>query len=243
MKKTFKAAPHAAALSLLAAFALPAAAQSAGSNIVSLGWFHITPNDSSETLRLNGNPVPGSGATINDTDTVGIALTHFFTDNVALTFDAGIPPKYTLKGSGTLSALGELGTAKQWSPALVAKWYFGEATSAFRPFIGAGVTYVKYTDVQLSQPFQQSVGSGGGAIPGGSYAATAELSSSWAPVANIGATYNLDKKWSVSLSVSYVPLKTDAVITGTNAAHVPVKGTTTLTIDPLITFLSVGYSF
>src|SRR3978361_2310369 len=101
MKKTFKAAPHAAALSLLAAFSLPAAAQSAGSNIVSLGWFHITPNDSSETLILNGNPVPGSGATINDTDTVGIALTHFFTDNVALTFDAGIPPKYTLKGSGT----------------------------------------------------------------------------------------------------------------------------------------------
>jgi outer membrane protein len=238
MKKTFKVVSYAATLSLSAAFSLPAAAQSAGSNIVNLGWFHISPNDSSETLKINGAPYPGSGATVGSADTAGIALTHFFTDNVALTFDAGVPPKFRLKGTGSLAPLGEMGTATQWSPALVAKWYFGDADSVFRPFIGAGVTYVKYTDVQLSQQTQQTVNLG---LPGA--AATAELSSSWAPVANIGATYNFDKSWSASLSVSYVPLKTDAVITGTNAANIPIRGTTTLTIDPLITFLSVGYKF
>jgi outer membrane protein len=243
MKKALKVLPQFAALSLLAAFSLPASAQTAGSNIVNLGWFHINPHDSSETLKLNGSPVPGSSASVSDSDTVGIALTHFFTDNVALTFDAGIPPKYKLKAGGTISALGELGTAKQWSPALVAKWFFGNADSAFRPFIGAGVTYVKYSDVQLSQSFQQAVGSGNGQIPGGSYAATAQLSSSWAPVANIGATYNFDKNWSLGLSVSYIPLKTNADITGTNAANRPVTGSTTLTINPLVTFLSVGYRF
>ena len=237
MKKTFKAAPHAAALSLLAAFALPAAAQSAGSNIVSLGWFHIAPNESSETLQRT-TPLPGpisGSATVPDSDTVGVAFTHFFTDNAALTFDAGIPPTFKLQGGGALAPLGQLGTAKQWSPALVAKWYFGSADSAFRPFIGAGVTYVWYSDVELSPLLQRTLTSGG--------TASADLSSSWAPVANVGASYNFDKNWSLSLSVSYIPLKTKADITGTTPGGTQVKANTTLTLDPLVTFLSVGYKF
>jgi len=237
MKKTFKAATYAAALSL-AAFALPAAAQSAGSNIVSLGWFHIAPNESSETLQRTA-PTPftftGSSASVPDSDTVGVAFTHFFTDNAALTFDAGIPPTFKLQGGGTLAPLGQLGTAKQWSPALVAKWYFGSADSAFRPFIGAGVTYVWYSDVELSPLLQRTLTSGG--------TASADLSSSWAPVANIGASYNFDKNWSLSLSVSYIPLKTKADITGTTPGGTQVKANTTLTLDPLVTFLSVGYKF
>ena len=239
MKSTLKALSWAAALTALAAFSLPAAAQSAGSNLVNLGWFHFAPNDSSDPLQIV-SPVPstvaGSGATIKDSDTVGLALTHFFTDNIAVTADMGIPPKFKLNGTGTLSALGELGNAKQWSPAIVAKYFFGDAESKFRPFIGAGVTYVWYSDVQLSRSLQTQ-------LAGATASATADLSSSWAPVANIGASYNFDKNWSVSLSVSYIPLKTDADITGTTAGGTVTKANTSLTVDPLVTFLSVGYRF
>ncbi|HEY4318005.1 MAG TPA: OmpW family outer membrane protein [Herbaspirillum sp.] len=238
MTSTFKAVSCAAALSVFAAFSLPAAAQSAGSNVVNLGWFHFSPNDSSDPLQTT-SPVQhtftGSGATVKDSDTVGLALTHFFTDNFAVTADMGVPPKFKLNGTGTLSGLGELGSAKQWSPAIVAKWFFGDAESKFRPFIGAGVTYVWYSDVKLSQSLQNQLTSGTGT-------ATADLSSSWAPVANIGATYNFDKNWSVALSVSYIPLKTDADITGITPGPT-VKAKTSLTIDPLVTFLSVGYRF
>ena len=167
---------------------------------------------------------------------MGLALTHFFTDNIAVTADMGIPPKFKLNGTGTLSALGELGNAKQWSPAIVAKYFFGDAESKFRPFIGAGVTYVWYSDVQLSRSLQTQ-------LAGATASATADLSSSWAPVANIGASYNFDKNWSVSLSVSYIPLKTDADITGTTAGGTVIKAKTSLTVDPLVTFLSVGYRF
>jgi outer membrane protein len=240
MKTVFKALSCAAALTSLAAFSLPAAAQSAGSNVVNLGWFHFTPNDSSDPLQtttsLGTMTVPNSGATIGDADTVGLALTHFFTDNFAVTADIGLPPKFKLQGSGSLSALGEIGSAKQWSPAIVAKWFFGGAESKFRPFVGAGVTYVRYSDIELSQSLQSTL-----AGPGGT--ATADLSSSWAPVANIGAVYNFDKNWSLALSVSYIPLKTDADITGRTVLGGTTKAKTSLTIDPLVTFLSVGYTF
>jgi outer membrane protein len=245
MKLNFKALSCVAALTSLAAFSLPAVAQSAGTNIVNLGWFHLSPNDSSETLTRTSGPqagaIPGSGATIDTADTVGLAITHFWTDNFATTVDAGIPPRFHLTAQGTALAgagVTDIGSAKQWSPAIVAKWYFGDKDSKFRPFIGGGVTYVWYTGVQLSQPFQNAA-----ALTGANGTATAHLSSSWAPVANIGGTYNFDKNWSMSLSVSYIPLKTNADITASGGAAGVQTSRTTLTINPLVTFLSVGYAF
>jgi len=244
MKKPLKALSCAAALSLLAAFSLPAAAQSAGTNIFGVGWFHLAPNDSSDPLSFSKPVVftiPGSGASIDSADTLGLAITHFWTDNLATTLDVGIPPRFHLKAQGAVLAsegVTEIGSAKQWSPAIVAKWYFGDAESKFRPFVGAGVTYVWYTGVQLSQPFQNAA-----TITGQTGTSSAHLSSSWAPVANVGASYNFDKNWSLSLSVSYIPLKTNADVTTTGGAFGTTVAHTTLTINPLITFLSVGYAF
>lgn len=244
MKRTFSVLLQAAAFSafsFLAAFSLPAAAQSAGSNIVQLGWFHLYTDDSSDPLTLVQPPagaLPGTGAKVDSADTLGIAYTHFFTDNFALTLDAGIPPKFHLDGDGSLSGLGRLGSAKQWSPAVVAKWFFGDANDKWRPFVGIGATHVWYTSVELTPALQSYIAP----IPGGS--ASAKLSSSWAPVANIGINYNFDKNWSVGFSLSYIPLDTDADLTGRDASgNVISRARTNLTLDPYVTFLSIGYKF
>ncbi|MES2026627.1 MAG: OmpW family outer membrane protein [Pseudomonadota bacterium] len=246
MNKAFSVLPKIAAISIFAAFSLPAAAQSAGDNIVNVGWFHLQPNESSEPLTFTKpalGPQVGSSASISNADTLGLAFTHFFTDNFALTADLGIPPKFKLYGGGTLAPLGQLGKAKQWSPAVIAKWYFGDKTSQLRPFVGLGVTRVWYTGVELTPALQAQVtpaAFGGGA--GGT--ASANLSSSWAPVANIGLTYNFNEKWSLGFSVAYIPLKTDAEIIGRNAAGTVIsRSTTKLTINPTVTFLSLGYKF
>jgi len=227
------------ALSALAAFSLPAAAQSAGSNVVNVGWFHLYTDDSSQPLQRTvptPNTFAGSGATVSSADTLGIAYTRFITDNFALTLDAGIPPKFKLDGEGTLGFAGQLGTAKQWSPAIVAKWFFGEANAKWRPFVGVGVTHVWYSDVKLSPSLVGIV-----AGPGGS--ATANLSSSWAPVANVGVTYNMNERWSIGFSLSYIPLDTNAEIIGTTATNIRTRHVTSLTLDPYVSFLSVGYKF
>lgn len=227
------------AVSALAAFSLPAAAQSAGDNIVNIGWFHLTTDDSSEPLRQTSPgsfAVPGSGASVGNADTLGLALTHFVTDNFALTADLGIPPKFKLDGAGTLASQGQLGTAKQWSPAILAKWYFGDRNSQLRPFVGVGVTRVWYSGVKLSRNMQTLAA-------GATGTATADLSSSWAPVANIGLTYNIDQRWSLGFSVSYIPLETEADITGRTAGGATLKYRTKLQLDPTVTFLSLGYKF
>lgn len=249
MQKHISFLPKIAALSVMAAFAAPVMAQSAGSNVVNVGWFHLSPQDSSDVLTKNNGvgagPIAGSGSTVSQADTLGIAFTHFFTDNFALTTDLGIPPKFNLNGTGTIASVGQVGSAKQWSPAIVAKWFFGDANSAFRPFVGAGVTYVWYDNIELTDGFQRALSSKytNGAVT--TAKSTASLSSSWAPVLSVGGTYNFDKNWSIGLSVSYIPLKTNADIT-TNlpaAAGGTTYSSTSLTINPIVSFLSVGYKF
>ena len=101
--------------------ATAAHAQAAGSNIVSLGWFRVMPNSSSDPLFVNsvgGVPVnqsqPNTGAKIKDADTVGLAFTHFFTDNFAMELVGGIPPRHKIEGTGSFSRYGEIGSTKQW---------------------------------------------------------------------------------------------------------------------------------
>lgn len=241
MKKHFAMLPKVAALTLLTMAAVPAMAQQAGDNIVGIGWFHLAPQDSSQNLVVGGQTVPNTGASVGNADTLGLQFSHFFTDNWVLSGDAGIPPKFKLDGEGSLQGL-HIGSAKQWSPALLVKYYFGDKNSQFRPFVGAGATYVWYSDVKLDSTFQQTLS---GKISGGrstAFTTSADLSSSFAPVISAGASYNFDAHWSVGFSVSYIPLKTKADLT-TNTPAGPVHSTTKLTLDPIVSFLSVGYKF
>ena len=107
----------------------PAAfAQRAGDTLFSAGLIRIVPQDSSGPLTV-GSPyvrvIPGSGSTVGNSDTMGLSLTHFYTDNLALVADLGVPPTVKLYGSGALSSVGELGSANKLAPAALLKYYFG----------------------------------------------------------------------------------------------------------------------
>ncbi len=249
-KKLCSVVVKALSVVFIATFAVSASAQKAGDNLINLGLFYIHTMDSSEPVKVTSPmtaTMAGSGSTVNDAATLGIAYTRFLTDNISLTIDGGIPPKFKLDGTGTLAGVGKIGDAKQWSPALVAKYHFGTADSKFRPSIGAGLAYVWYSDIQVTDKFQQALSSKLHQASGGSGAYTSakssiDLESSFAPVLNIGASYAIDSKWSVSGSLSYLFLKTKAKIE-TAMPTSTVKSETELTINPLVAFISVGYKF
>ncbi|KAF3999809.1 OmpW/AlkL family protein [Glaciimonas immobilis] len=241
MKKYLSVLPKFAALSLFSMAALPAMAQQAGDNIVGLGWFHLAPQDSSQNLTIGGNTVPNTGAGVSTADTLGLQFSHFLTDNWVISADAGIPPKFKLDGEGILQGT-HIGSAKQWSPAVLVKYYFGDKNSQFRPFVGAGATYVWYSDIKLDPAFQQKLSGVISRGRTGALTTSADLSSSLAPVVSAGASYNFDAHWSVGFSVSYIPLKTKADLK-TSTPGGDVHSTTKLTLDPIVSFLSVGYKF
>ena len=231
---------------LMATFAASASAQKAGDNVISAGWMHLKPFDSSQPVRVTSPrqvTLDGSGSSVGSSDTLGIAYTRFLTDHLSLTFDAGIPPKFTLTGTGSLSDVGEIGTANQLSPAVLLKWHFLEPEAKLRPFVGAGLTYVWYDNIKTTDKFQKSIST---KVSGGLTNAARtkiDLESSFAPVLNAGVTYAIDDRWSLNFSASYILLKTTAKLESTMPTGAVVKSETKLTLNPLVTFLSVGYKF
>ena len=239
-----------AAFAVAAALSSASFAQVAGDDIVSTGWFHFEPDSSSTplTVTLPGHApaaLTGTGATVNKSDTLGFSWTHFITTHWATQLDLGIPPTYKLEGSGSLSAVGQIGEAKQWAPTLVGKYYFLGADETFRPFLGLGVSHVSYKNVSLTSNFQSTINETFAAETGGLIEGTstsASIDSKWVPVYNLGASYKIDKHWYAGLSVSYLPLKNDATLS-TTTNYGPVASTTQLKIDPIVTYVSIGYRF
>ena len=234
------------AFGLVLGLASQAHAQSAGDVVVNAGWFHLSPQDASRPLTANflGQSVtdPNSGATIKDSNTFGFTINYFITNNISVEGVLGVPPKIKLYGQGDLSPLGELGSAREWSPSLIAKYWFGKPTNKFRPFLGVGVSYIRFSDVQLTSGMANGAFLPSALLRGPT---SVSLSNSFAPVFNAGMSYQISQHWSVGASVSYLLFSTDAKLTTQSpiAAVGQTHSQTRLRVNPIVTFLSVGYKF
>lgn len=225
-----------------------AQAQSAGSNVVGVGLFRIAPQDSSKPLEVTApaaaaRQIPNTGADVDARTTLGLTFERYLTDNLGAEIVLGIPPRFHLSGEKALAPVGELGSAKQWSPAVLLKYHFGEAQSAFRPFVGAGVSYFWYTDTQLTDNFQRTLSSSftGGAFSGARTDAT--IDRKWAPVLNVGASYKLNQQWGIVGSLSYIPLKTKAKLSTYLPGGTVVQSEAGLKLNPIVAKLELTYQF
>lgn len=256
---------------LLCSLAAPAAAQTAGSIVLQAGWLHAQTMDDSQSLKTSallalGRETtfdsPGTAATIGNADTLVLAAAYFVTDHLAVKFEGGIPPTFDLYGKGEVRSpilgqainvdLGEhnpIASSKQWSPALLFQYYFGRAEATWRPYLGVGVTYTWFTDVELSQGFYDDLNRTFGRTLAltnlkpldGTYV-KAKSAPDWAPIVNAGLSYSINRHWGVSASVSYVDLKTTSTIDifaadGTRLSH----STTKIDINPLVTAVVLSY--
>lgn len=245
MKKIYKKMLVAGAAMAMAGVAQ---AQSAGSNIVSFGWMRVMPQGHSEFLTIDSAPralgipagyqKPNTGATIDSADTLGLTFAHFFTDNISAEFVLGVPPKHDVSGDRGYEKYGKLGEVRQWSPTVLGKWHFFDAKTKFRPWVGIGVNYTWFTgETVTNQTFINNE-----FLPGSRMSASAK--SSWNPVFALGANYAVTDNWFVGVSVSYVPVTTTATFTTTLPGNLgTVQSHTKIKIDPIVTFLNVGYRF
>jgi outer membrane protein len=183
------------AAGVVACMSTLASAQQAGDNVATLGWLHIMPQDSTNGLTTNlanmpiNGPLrlpgsftsPGTSLTVNNADTVGLTLTHFFTDHIAVTSVLGVPPEFTLTGHGVIRPPGPSGAlgsvdmdktsnqpavknARQWSPTVILQYYFNAPTAKFRPFVGIGVAYSWFSNIELNGNFARDINENLGSV-------------------------------------------------------------------------------
>ncbi len=164
---------------------------------------------------------------------------------------------------------GVASTARAWLPAALVQYQFGKpGVNKFRPYMGVGVMYAYFDDIGLNKGIGQDLqvaagrlqlikdGQAGAALGSkedvrnnkdarvGDMRVTVEADSAWAPIINIGATYDLDENWYAVGSISYAKLDSDSTITVKNSAGEQlIEAKSNIDIDPYITYLGVGYRF
>ncbi len=164
---------------------------------------------------------------------------------------------------------GVASSARAWLPAALVQYQFGkQGVNKFRPYIGAGVMYAYFDDIELNPGIGRDLqiaagrlqliqdGKAGAAL--GSKEAVrdnidagvadmrvkVEADSAWAPILNVGATYDFDENWFAVGSISYAKLDSDTTITVKNkAGDQLIEAKSNIDIDPYITYLGVGYRF
>ncbi|MCV9992525.1 OmpW/AlkL family protein, partial [Burkholderia pseudomallei] len=141
-------------------------------------------------------------------------------------------------------------SVRQWSPAVILQSYFAQANARLRPFLGLGVSYNWFSDLQLNPNFvkqtQDNLGAilAAGAGKPGTTSVSAKASSSWQPVFNAGLQYNITEHFGLVASVTYIPLKTTSTVTikaadGTTLA----ESKSDLKADPIISYIAMSYKF
>lgn len=265
---------------LLSVASLPAAAQTAGTTVLSVGGINARTLDSSKPLHtevqrglgvLIGIPEsfdsPGTSISVGNATTLQVALSYFITDHLAITTEGGLPPKFYLRGKGTVqpnpnidalsvdigaAASNPIAWSRQWSPAVLMQYYFGSPEAQWRPILGVGVIYTFFTRVSvdrdfandLNRTFGRSLALANLNFPIDGTHVKVRSTPDWAPIANVGMAYAFDRHWGATLSVSYVDLKTTSKIDiygadGKRLSH----SETDLDLDPLATALLVTYAF
>ena len=225
-------------LGIAALFALGSnvQAQQAGDNIIGIGVARVAPSISLGSLNSVGPAATpfnaqtaDATASAGNVNTLSLSYLHMFTDNVGVDLVAGVPPKLTLDVHLKTSDHPAAATADALTPAVVVKYLFNAAADKARPYVGLGVTYATFSGVTAN---------GTDALVNALGGTSASLSSSWAPVYSAGLIYNINERFSVNASISYIPLKTTATFVG--------SGTTTtgsLELNPTDYIIRLGYKF
>ena len=227
-------------------------------NEVRLGAYFISYASTASDLSGPFTP-PGINLRVGDVTTPYLAYLRSVAPHWTLELAAGVPPTTHTYGKGpaTVGSVPfdgqEVATAKWFSPSLLLEYKFLDPSRAFQPFVGAGINYTRFYDLN-STPAGDAANGGPGhadhlrrdrgqwknnpynAANGGPTRIT--LSSSIGPAATVGASYRITREISVMASYSVAGINSDY-----RSDTAGVVRTTTVHFNPRTWVAAVGYSF
>ncbi|MBZ8139725.1 hypothetical protein CLD22_07400 [Rubrivivax gelatinosus] len=192
-----------ALVALMAGLAAPMAqaqADDSGSWIVRARALYLDPANKGTDLDLNVN-----SKTFPEVD-----ITYFFTPNLATELILTYPQKHDVKSGST-----KLGTLKHLPPTLTLQYHF-TGLNGFRPYVGAGINYTRFSSVDLPAGVDIDKNSFGAAL-------------------NVGVDVPLGGGWLFNVDVKKVQIRTDVSVGGID--HGSFK------VDPTLFSIGVGKRF
>lgn len=203
-----------------------AVAHDKGDWLARVGVASVNPDESSSTISTQTTgPLAGTSVGVDNDIQLGLNIVYMATDNIGIELLAASPFQHDLTASGL--AFTDLGSTKHLPPTLSVQYYFGNAQSVVRPYVGAGINYTVFFSESLSGPAKSALG-----------ASNLELDDSIGLALQAGIDWQLNERWFVNVSVWNMDIDTDATFDSA-LGEVEVS----VDIDPWAYMISAGYTF
>jgi outer membrane protein len=150
------------------------------------------------------------GLSINNKTFAEIDFTYFLSKNLAAELALTTHQKQRVYANGT-----DIGSFKHLPPTLLMQYHFTDF-EGFKPYVGGGVAYTRFSGVSLP--------------PG----VTLD-SHSWGTAFQVGVDFPIDKNWSINLDVKKTNIRTDVYADGSSLGR--------LRVDPLLYGVGIGYRY
>lgn len=160
----------------------------------------------------------GLGLSVNNKVIPEVDITYFITPNIAAELILTYPQGHDLKSNGA-----KIGTLKHLPPTLSLQYHF-IPTGTFRPYVGLGVNYTKFSEVKFDASLE-GTGKLNPSIDNNSFGLSVQ----------VGADVQIAKNWYLNVDVKKVQIGTKVYSNGVKAGDFKV--------DPLLVGVGVGYRF
>ncbi|MEZ2574152.1 outer membrane protein OmpW [Buttiauxella ferragutiae] len=193
-----------------------ALAHQQGEFFMRAGSATVRPTEGSDNVLGMG------GFSVSNNTQLGLTFDYMVTDNIGIELLAATPFRHHVG----LGPTGNIATVSQLPPTLMAQWYFGNAQSKVRPYVGVGINYTTFFDADFNQT--------------GKDAGLSDLSvkDSWGVAGQVGLDYMINENWLLNMSVWYMDIDTEVKFkAGGEQQNINTR------IDPWVFMFSAGYRF
>lgn len=143
-----------------------------------------------------------------------ISLEYRITPNLGVEVLGAIPFQHDVRLNGAKAA-----SLKHLPPTVSLQWHF-LPDGRIDPFLGLGVNYTRFFSIDEAGPLA---------------GARLDLEDSWGVAAHAGVAFALADRWSLTADLRWMRIRTDAKVDGVKVG--------TVTVDPLVYGVAVGYRF
>jgi len=158
----------------------------------------------------------GLDLSINDKVIPEVDFSYFFTPQFAAELVLTYPQKQTIRAGGT-----DIGSLKHLPPTLTAQYHFTDL-GAFKPYVGAGLNYTRFSSVSFTPAVQTAL-------------QPALSKHSFGLALQVGFDYEVVKNTYVNVDVKKVQIRTDVSSAGTKVG--------TFKVDPWLIGIGIGRRF
>ena len=204
----------------------PTFAQKAGSWSASVGVTQIAPDVTSGNLTAPS--LPSTQIDVGNNTQLTGGISYAMSDNFVVHMPLGFGFKHKVVGASAIAGVGTIATTKALPITLIGQYRFMEPNAQIRPYVGAGLSYVKFFKETGTAVLTAITNPGGPAT-------TLSFESKLAPTIQLGAVFNLNEKWYLDASYTKTFLKTRGTLS--------TGQTLDAKLDPNGYTLQIGYKF